>query len=84
MRQQDTHPKAEKVLIELLRNVPAWKKCEQVSQMVEACRQLSLAGLRSRYPKATEDELRKRLAALWLDRETVIKIYGWDPEKEGM
>ena len=24
-----------------------------------------------------------RLAALWLDRETMIKVYDWDPDKKG-
>ncbi|MFH0938732.1 MAG: hypothetical protein V1899_05565 [Planctomycetota bacterium] len=79
----DTHPEAEKVLIALLRKTPAWQKCQQVSSMIHACRQLSLVGLRIRYPDASEKELRRRLAALWLPRELVIKVYGWDPEKEG-
>lgn len=79
----DTHPEAEKVLIELLRKAPAWQKCEQVSQMIQCCRQLSLTGLRNRYPGASEEELHRRLAALWLPRELVIKVYGWDPEIEG-
>lgn len=83
MQTQDTYPKSEQVLIELLRNVPAWQKCRQVSQMIQATRQLSIAGLRIRYPDASDEELHKRVAALWLDRELVVKVYGWDPESEG-
>ena len=79
----DTHPEAEKVLIELLRKAPAWQKYRQVSQMIHTCRQLSLAGLRIRYPEDSEKELHRRLAGLWLPRELVIQVYGWDPEKEG-
>jgi len=80
---QDTHPKAEKVLIELLRKAPAWQKCQQISQMIQSCRQLSLVGLRTRYPRESEKELQRRLAALWLPRELVIQVYDWDPENEG-
>lgn len=79
----DTHPEVEKVLIGLLQRVPPWQKCQQVSQMIQTCRQLSLAGLRVRYPEASEEQLLKRLAALWLSRELVVRVYGWDPEKEG-
>ncbi len=41
-----------------------------------------MAGLRRRYPEADGRELLRRYAALVLDRETVIRVYGWDPEGE--
>lgn len=79
----DTPAKVEKILIEGFRKMPAWRKLQLLSQMTQACRQLALAGLRRRYPKAGEKELRRRLAAVLLDRDFVIKVYGWDPDKEG-
>jgi hypothetical protein len=79
----DTDPDAERVLVDLARATPVWKKFEQVAAAAEACRAMALAGLRRRYPDASEEELRRRLAALLLDRETVIRVYGWDPEREG-
>ena len=79
----DTDPEVERKLIELTRAMPDWKKIEQVFSLIETTRALSMAGLRKRYPQASEEELKKRLAALVLDRETVIKVYGWDPEIEG-
>ncbi len=79
----DTSPEAEKVLIELLRKAPAWKKLEMVSQITTTCRELALSGLRRRYPKSNDEELKKRLAALVLPRQIVIRVYNWDPEKEG-
>ncbi len=79
----DTDPEVERKLIELTRTMPDWKKIEQVFSLIETTRALSMAGLRKRYPQASEEELKKRLAALVLDRETVIKVYGWDPEIEG-
>jgi hypothetical protein len=79
----DTDPEVERKLIELTRAMPDWKKIEQVFSLIETTRALSMVGLRERYPQASEEELKKRLAALVLDRETVIKVYGWDPEIEG-
>jgi hypothetical protein len=50
----------------------------------KAVRQLALAGIRDRYgPNLSEREERLRLAALTIDRETMIKAFGWDPEIEG-
>jgi hypothetical protein len=79
----DTDPEVERKMIEITRAMPDWKKIEQVFSIIETTRALSMAGLRERYPRASEEELKKRLAALVLDRETVIKVYGWDPEIEG-
>lgn len=80
---QDTTPEAERVLIELTRQAPPWKRAEQLSNLIYAHRVLILADLRRRYPGAGEDELRKRMAARLLPREDVIRLFGWDPEKEG-
>lgn len=80
---EDTAPEAERVLIELARATPVWRKFEQVAETTETCRAFAMVGLRKRYPHATEKELRRRLAALVLDRETVIRVYGWDPKIEG-
>ena len=79
----DTDPETERKMIELARATPDWKKIEQVFSMIETTRELAMIGLRDRYPQATAEELKRRLAALVLDRETVINVYGWDPEIEG-
>ena len=80
---EDTTPEAESVLIELARATPVWRKFEQVAETTLTCRAFAMAGLRDRYPEATREELHRRLAALVLDRETVIRVYGWDPKIEG-
>ncbi len=84
MRKQDTNPKIEKVLIGMIRDLPPWKKGQQVSRMTQVCRQLALAGLRDRYPHTSEEELRKKLAVLWLGKELAAKVYGWDPGKKNI
>lgn len=78
----DTDEKTERVLIELLRAAPAWRKLEQVEELTDISRQLTLGGLRKRYPQASEQELRLKLASLLFGRETVIRAYGRDPEAE--
>jgi hypothetical protein len=72
----DTTPEAERVLIELLRRAPAWRKLEMVGQMNQAVRTLALSGLRERYPEATPEELRRRLAGLLLGEELAARAYG--------
>jgi hypothetical protein len=79
----DTDPEAERILIELARVTPAWKKCEQIVAAIKTGRELAMAGLRGRYPHAGEDELRRRLAALVLGRDIAMRVYGWDPDVEG-
>lgn len=79
----DTDPETERVLIELVRATPDGKKIQQIFDSIETTRAFAMAGLRSRYPQASDEELKKRLAALVFDRETVIKVYGWDPGVEG-
>jgi hypothetical protein len=80
---EDTDEDALEVLVELTRNMPFWKRAERIVQLNNTRRSLILADLRHRYPDADEAELRKRLAARLLPREDVIRVYGWDPEKEG-
>jgi hypothetical protein len=72
----DTSPDAEQVLVDLLRATPPWRKLEMVGQMNQAVRELALAGLRQRYPGASRDELRRRLAGLLLGEELAAQVYG--------
>lgn len=71
------------MLIELARATPVEKKFAQVAAATETCRALARAGIRRRYPDASEEEVRGRLAAVVLDRDTVLQVYGWDPDLEG-
>ncbi|MBM3474575.1 MAG: hypothetical protein FJX75_15030 [Armatimonadetes bacterium] len=80
---RDTHPKAEAVLIRLLREMPPAKKLRQISALTYAARAFALDGLRRRYPTASPDELHKRLAARALGPEIALRVYGWDVRKEG-
>jgi hypothetical protein len=75
----DTSPKAFAVFIELWRQRTPAQKLEAVFDMTSMVLRLSEQGVRQRYPAAGEHEVRMRAAALRLDRQTMIKVYGWDP-----
>jgi hypothetical protein len=72
----DTHPKMEALQIELLRQAPAWRKMEMLNSLNTAARELALAGLRRRYPEASPQELRRRLADILLGEDLARKVYG--------
>jgi hypothetical protein len=79
----DTDPTVERYLFDKLRDLPPWRKAEMLSASTRAAYGLAMAGLRQRYPAATEPELRRRYAALVLGREASIALFDWDPEREG-
>jgi hypothetical protein len=72
----DTSPEAEKVLMELLRRAPAWRKLQMVEDTNHSVRDLLLAGLRERFPQDPPAALRRRLADLWLGPELAAAAYG--------
>jgi hypothetical protein len=72
----DTHPKMEAFQIQLWRQASPTRKMEMLAQLNAAVRILALAGLRSRYPQASEAERRHRLADLILGEELARKVYG--------
>ena len=49
-----------------------------VSQLTLATEELARAGIRERHPNAAEREIELRL-----DRNMMIRVFGWDPEKQG-
>lgn len=80
---EDINPEAERALIERVRRMPIWERALQWDALNREWRERILAELRDRYPQADEQELRKRLAARLLPRDIVIRMFDWDPEKEG-
>lgn len=72
----DTHPKMEALQIQLWRQATPQRKMEMLAQLNASAQALALVGLRSRYPRAGEAELRRRLAGLLLGEELARKVYG--------
>lgn len=80
----DTSPEVERMMIEIWRKATPAQKLEKVLSIGRSINELVRAYLRQQYPEATPREIELRLAARNLDRETMIKVFGWDPELHGM
>jgi hypothetical protein len=78
----DTDPEAERIQIEIFRNMPAWRKMQLVEDANQTARQLALAGLRQRHPEAGPEELHRRLVGLFLGEELATQVYGPLPEAD--
>ncbi len=76
---RDTARETERRQFDLWREMPDWRKLQLFGELCDTARAMAEAGLRQRYPSSNDHEIKMRLAATWLDRETLIKFYGWDP-----
>jgi hypothetical protein len=72
----DTQPEIEQLQIELLRQMPPWRKLELMAGMSQTVRTLALAGLRQRYPGDSPAQRQRRLADLILGPELAARVYG--------
>ena len=72
----DTAPEVEDLQIQQMRDLPAWRKLQMLSELNASARLMALAGLRRRYPQAQEPELRRRLADLLLGANLARQVYG--------
>ena len=77
----DTTAEAEKEQFGLWRKMTSVEKLRLTGELCEGVRYLAHLGLRERYPDASEEEIRMRLFATWLDRETMVRCWGWDPRE---
>ncbi len=73
---RDTHPKIEALQIDLIRDMPPWKKLAIVDSLNETVRTLAISGIRQRHPQATPDQVRRMLAEMVLGVEIANKVYG--------
>ncbi|HXA68388.1 MAG TPA: hypothetical protein VNV82_24715 [Bryobacteraceae bacterium] len=75
----DTDPKALEVFIELQRKMTPAEKIEAVFQMNESVRRIRETRERKLHPRASDREIFLRVASHYLDRGTMLRIYGWYP-----
>lgn len=76
MRPRDTSPEAWKVQMDLIRRMSPeerLERCFELSDMVEG---FAKAGLRQKYPRASDREIFLRLAHRKLGAELYNKVYG--------
>ena len=79
----DTSPDAQRKQFELMRHLSPSHKLSLAFALTDTMRDLILADLRQRLPRADETEIRRRFIARVLRREDVIRAYGFDPKTEG-
>jgi hypothetical protein len=72
----DTDPEAMRIHLQLMRSAPPWRKLEIMEDLNHALRLLVVGELRRRFPAATEDEIRRRLADRLLGDELAALAYG--------
>jgi len=77
--QRDTAPAALAVFYEIQRQRPLSQKLMDVFDLSQGLRETVKAGLRLRYPAASEREIFLRAAATSIPRQLMIRAYGWDP-----
>ena len=71
----DTHPKAEKLQLELIRRMPSWKKAAIVDDLNETVKMLAVSGIRQRHPLLVTEKIQRMLAELMLGPELARKVY---------
>jgi len=79
----DTHPTIYKMLIAGYSEMSPKEKLRRVDELTKAVQQLALSRIQKQYGNIPEREQQLRLASLWLDRETMMRVFKWDPRKEG-
>lgn len=83
MRPSDTSPEVERILIEGYSRMTPTQKLQRVESLNRALVLLQKARIRAEYGDVSDEEMRMRLGALRLGRETMIKVFGWDPDEKG-
>ena len=76
MNISDTSPEARRVVCEIYRKMTPARKFELIAQAYEFGKSLAMAGIRLRYPGATDAEVREMWARQHLGDELYEKAYG--------
>ena len=80
---RDTSRQAEDLQVELWRKMSPLSKIQAVSALSRSVLLLSLAGIRQRFPEATDSECKIRLARLTLGSELAERVYPGSSELSG-
>lgn len=80
----DTTREVDRIMFDLWRKATPEQRLQKVLNLGRSINELIRGRLRTQYPEATPREIELRLAARNLDRATMIKVFGWDPEVHGM
>jgi len=78
---RDTSEAIDRLHFDLFRKMSLAERVAIFRGINSAMHQLARIGIGLRFPNASPEEVFLRLAATRLDRETMIRVYGWDPEE---
>ena len=79
----DTAPRALEVFLECQRRMSASDKVQGMFRLTRMAFETAEAEVRRQHPGIGAREAFLRTAARHLDRETMMRVYGWDPESAG-
>lgn len=79
----DTDPAIAAKIVAAHREMSSEDKMRRVLACNAAAEAMAAAGLRARHGELSERELRLHLAALRLGRQTMLEVFGWDPQTAG-
>ena len=77
----DTDPKALQVFLARQRTMSVSEKMRAVFDQNELLRKLTESEERELHPDADDREIFLRVIAHRLDRETMMRVYGWYPDR---
>jgi hypothetical protein len=76
MRPLDTSPEAWAVFLDIQRRMTPGEKIARVFELSARVKAMAEAGLRQRYPEASDEEIRMRAIRQRLGDELFTKVYG--------
>lgn len=80
---RDTTAEAEARMIEILRRMTPAQRLHRSFELRACVLRLARARILATHPDALPREITLRLASLWLDAETMRRVWGWDPAAHG-
>ena len=80
----DTDERMDRLYFERLRTMTPVERLQRVSDLGRLALDIALGALSVKYPGSTVAENRLRVLSRRVDRETMIRLYDWDPDERGM
>jgi hypothetical protein len=80
----DTDLQIERLQIERYRTMTASEKLARVIDLNRTAESMATLRLERQYGPLEPRELELRLAALRMDRQTMIEVFDWDPKERGL
>ena len=77
---EETPPHVRETMYERLRAMTPAQRLARMVALNRSVESLARTGIKQRHPNADEREVRVRLARMWLDHATILRVVGWLPQ----